>query len=75
MVDKQRQREALARDGLPSARFWPVPAGIDATGAAALAGQVAYPAVLKPVRGSGSHHIHRVAGPEELVPLLLAGAR
>jgi biotin carboxylase len=73
VVDKQRQREALARDGLPSARFWPVPAGIEATGAAALAGQVAYPAVLKPVRGSGSHLIHRVAGPEELVPLLLAG--
>ncbi len=29
LVDKQRQREALERDGLPSARYWSVPAAID----------------------------------------------
>ena len=72
VVDKQRQREALEREGLPSARFWPVPQGIDAPAVAQLAGHVTYPAVLKPVRGSGSLDIHRLGGPDELVRLLLA---
>jgi biotin carboxylase len=74
VVDKQRQREALEREGLPSARFWPVPPDIDRAGAAGLARAVTYPAVLKPVRGSGSVHMHRINAPDELVPLLLAGA-
>jgi predicted ATP-grasp superfamily ATP-dependent carboligase len=72
VVDKQRQREALEREGLPSARFWPVPQGMDGPGVAEFARRVTYPAVLKPVRGSGSLDIHRIGGPDELVRLLLA---
>jgi biotin carboxylase len=71
VVDKQRQREALEREGLPSARFWPVPQGMDAPAVAELARRVTYPAVLKPVRGSGSLDIHRIGEPDELVRLLL----
>jgi biotin carboxylase len=72
VVDKQRQREALEREGLPSARFWPVPSHLDRPTAVELAGRVTYPAVLKPVRGSGSLEIHRIGGPDELVRALTA---
>jgi biotin carboxylase len=72
MVDKLRQREALAREGIPQARFWAVPRGLDRAGTAAFAAGVDYPAVLKPVRGSGSLDIQRVTSPEQLVAALLA---
>ncbi len=70
LVDKQRQREVLEREGLPSARFWPVPRGLDRAGAADFAARVTYPAVLKPVRGSGSLDICRVDTPPELAAAL-----
>ena len=71
VVDKQCQREALERDGLPSARHWPVPSAIDRATALELAERVVYPVVVKPAQGSGSMDMHRVAGADQLVRLLL----
>ncbi len=72
VVDKRHQREAFEREGLPQARFWPVPRGLDAADVEAVAADVVYPAVLKPARGSGSVDIQRVGSAEELLAALRA---
>lgn len=67
IANKTRQRAALQAAGVPGPRFWPLPAGLVNGSLHAAAASIAYPAVLKPVAGSGSVGILSVASAEELV--------
>ena len=67
LVDKRRQRRALAAAGVPGPDFWPIADGATREEVAALAALVAYPAVLKPALGSDSRGVALVTGAAELV--------
>jgi biotin carboxylase len=62
LEDKLHQREALRAAGIPSPAVVALPAGIDGEAALSLvrAAGVAFPAMLKPRRASGSWHTFRV---------------
>lgn len=70
LTNKYRQRVALSHGGVPGPGFWPVPAGVDSTERAHLAGLPSYPVVLKPQAGSGGQHTYRVGDPAALLRLL-----
>lgn len=61
LSDKLVQRQALADGGVPVPAFWEVPGPSATEALAALAGQVRFPAVLKPRRGAGSRRTVPVA--------------
>lgn len=61
LTDKLAQRSALAAAGLPCPRFWQLPAEMGKDAVEDLAREVAYPAVVKPERGSGSQDTCLVA--------------
>lgn len=63
LTDKYLQRQALACAGLPQPRF---AAFTDPAGAPAAARAVGFPAVLKPLAGSGSRNVFTVADPAGL---------
>jgi len=60
LLDKQCQREALARAGMPVPLIEPIPPDAAPSGWRAAAGRVGYPCVLKPRRGSASHDTYLV---------------
>lgn len=62
IVDKRRQRAALAAAGVPGPAFWSLAGGSDA-GALDIAH---YPVVAKPAVGGASRGVELVGGPEEL---------
>jgi len=63
---KLAQRQALAAGGVAVPRFVPVVTGEDLTAAAAWTG---LPAILKPLRGSGSRNTYAVDDHDDLVAL------
>ena len=67
LVDKRRQREVLARAGVPGPKFWPIPVRSSSADLARIAAGATYPAVLKPARGSGSRGILHARSPDELL--------
>jgi hypothetical protein len=67
VANKTLQREALQKAGVPGPRFWPLPGGLDKAEVGAIAETITYPAVLKPVEGSGSRGILSVRSPADLV--------
>jgi biotin carboxylase len=73
LVNKQVQRAVLDAAGIPGPAFWSAPSGLDAASAAAIAGRVTYPAVVKPAEGSGSRDICLVRTAEELSSVITAG--
>ncbi len=60
IADKTRQRAAFAAAGLPGPRFWTLAPGLDPARLRERAGQIAYPAVLKPAHSSASRGMHRL---------------
>jgi biotin carboxylase len=66
LEDKYAQRMALRAAGRPSPQVVVIPASPDPATIEGLSRQVAYPAVLKPRRASGSWHTFRVDRPAEL---------
>lgn len=76
LTDKLAQRRALAEAGVPVPVFWEVPATSAAEALAAVAGQVRFPAVLKPRAGAGSRRTVPVADLSGLAAALadLAGS-
>ena len=74
VTNKQAQRAALARAGVPGPAFWPIPADLSGADLAELAATITYPAVVKAAEGSGSRHMHLVHDAEELVAGVAASA-
>jgi biotin carboxylase len=70
LVDKVAQRRALRAGGLPMPSWWEIPSRRDEARVGAVAAQATYPAVLKPVEGSGSWHTYRIDNAFELVAVL-----
>lgn len=66
LVDKYRQRVALAAGGVPTPRFREVPADRHPEQIARAAAEVGFPLVIKPVRGAGSRLVSLVHSPGEL---------
>jgi hypothetical protein len=73
LASKTLQRQALQVAGVPGPRFWPLPAGLTEAELVTLADSIGYPAVLKPVLGSGSVGILSLAGPADLVAAYCPG--
>lgn len=69
LTDKHRQRTLLSRAGVQSVRH----AAVDRRNAEAAAGQVGFPAVLKPRTGAGSKWTGKVTSLKELQEALEAG--
>jgi biotin carboxylase len=69
LVNKPRQRAALAAGGVPGPMFWTLPATFEPDALRALAHSIRYPAVLKPAAGSGSRGIFALSGPEDVIAL------
>lgn len=72
LEDKFHQREALRAGGLPTPAVVVVSTAEDTARIRELAERVAYPAVLKPRRASGSWHTFVVASADELVARVAA---
>lgn len=70
LVDKCKQRRALAARGLAVPRCLEIPARRDRWFTSTLLGDATFPAVLKPRRGSGSRHTFLVESPAELIETL-----
>ncbi len=70
LVNKYRQRVALAQARVPGPRFWSVSADTAPTVRAHLVADLSYPVVLKPQVGSGSQGTCRVGDSESLLQLL-----
>jgi len=70
LVNKCRQRVALAPAQVPGPGFWPVSADADPATRERLASALPYPVVLKPQEGSGSRHTSQVPNAAGLVRLL-----
>lgn len=70
LVDKVEQRTALRAGGVPVPNWWEIPSRRDAEAVAQVAARVSYPAVVKPVRGSGSWHTFPVDDADELIGVL-----
>jgi biotin carboxylase len=66
LEDKYEQREALRTAGLPSPAIVRLPPGAASLVVQRLAGDVGYPAVLKPARASGSWHTFPIRDAREL---------
>lgn len=66
LVNKARQRAALAAAGVAGPRFWEISADADPSTRRMLAQEISYPAVLKPIAGSGSRGIRLISGPEDI---------
>jgi biotin carboxylase len=66
LEDKYEQREALRAAGLPTPAVVRLPPGASSPEVQRLAGEVGYPAVLKPVRASGSWHTFPIRDAHEL---------
>jgi biotin carboxylase len=70
LADKLYQREALRVGGLPVPRYWDLPSRQDQDRVQIVAGEVSYPAIVKPRQASGSWHTFRVNDAVELTALL-----
>lgn len=70
LADKVDQRRALRAGGVPVPSWWELPSRRDPVALAALAAEVAYPAVVKPRQGSGSWHTFPVRDAADLVAVL-----
>jgi len=69
-LDKHEQRSALREAGVVVPEFVAIPPRASPEAISALAGAVAFPAVLKPVRGSGSRDTYHVDSADRLVQIL-----
>jgi len=69
LTDKIAQREAFRAAGLPTPRSTLVPAGAGADRYRAVAEEVTFPVVVKPVSGSGSRDVFAVDDMDSLVAL------
>jgi len=66
LVDKRRQRAALAAAGVPGPDFWTVDAATSLSSLRELAASLEYPVLVKPALGSGSRGIHRASCPADV---------
>jgi biotin carboxylase len=70
LTDKARPRAVLHRSGLPGPACCVVPAGAPAAAVEAVAGEVTWPAILKPRSAQGSRYTFLAADPAEAARLL-----
>ncbi|WP_404954560.1 ATP-grasp domain-containing protein [Streptomyces sp. 147326] len=64
--DKRLMKKFVREHAVRTAEFWSIPVPGDADAVRAVAGQVSFPAVVKPAAGSGTEHTVRVADAAEL---------
>jgi len=69
LTDKFAQRRAFRHAGLPTPDSVLVPAGADADLWRAIAAQVTFPVVVKPISGNGSRHVFAVDDADGLAAL------
>jgi biotin carboxylase len=70
LTDKFAQRTALAAANVPGPRFWPVQADADRASTDAIAADVPYPVVFKPLEGMGSRNTYLVTDADMMRRLL-----